>query len=453
MCMSWSSEQIHILDNQGLSEDYALYESIGLQAMDEARILDVGCSDGYGTYRRFAPYSNIASVVGLDSDAASIEQAQKFYTDERFHFETCPFEDYPEDKRFDLICFYHTLQHLKDKEEVLAKVYRLLSPGGFIVVKAADDEAKISYPDPDAVMRRFFAAYERYVLPNTPWTSNTDRYFGHKSYSFLHHAGFRNIKVEQIVTDTTGMSCEERLNLYERVSYFRTKIPPETDDGTAEDIRSLAEGFRNLFKKEDYYFSQTTFYVVGQRIEEGVEPARYYDVLGKAQTGSAISVEGDASFYSEGVHQEQGSYRIRSMRESDIARVMPIELESFPSPWTPLAYAMELRYNNQAVYQVLEDEGGSLIGYTGVWHSRGNCSVLRIAVDDRYRKQGWGAVLLDNIITCAQKDGCTTVSLEVRVSNEKAISFYKGKGFTSSHLIKDFYTDPDEDALSMAKPL
>lgn len=43
--------------------------------------------------------------------------------------------------------------------------------------------------------------------------------------------------------------------------------------------------------------------------------------------------------------------------------------------------------------------------------------------------------------------------LEVRESNQDAISFYKEKGFTEDGLRKDYYTDPAEDAVLMSREL
>ena len=48
---------------------------------------------------------------------------------------------------------------------------------------------------------------------------------------------------------------------------------------------------------------------------------------------------------------------------------------------------------------------------------------------------------------------CDTMSLEVRVSNDKAIALYKKNGFITVNTRKGYYQDNHEDAYLMVKPL
>ncbi|AFZ71038.1 ribosomal-protein-alanine acetyltransferase [Caldisphaera lagunensis DSM 15908] len=79
--------------------------------------------------------------------------------------------------------------------------------------------------------------------------------------------------------------------------------------------------------------------------------------------------------------------------------------------------------------------------------------VISIAVLPEYRKKGIGTALLKEAIS-RMKDNynAESVYLEVRVSNNDAISLYKKMGFEEVRIIKEYYRD-GEDAYVMVKIL
>lgn len=437
--MAWDSEQITKQALDSALVDYAAIEAIGLDAIGHARVLDVGCFDGFGTYLRFASHRRIETIVGIDPFGGALDRAKERYGDERFSFIESSFEDYPEDERFDVVYFSHVLQHTADPAGALAKARRLLSPGGFVVVKTVDDAAKMSYPDPEHAMSRLFDLYERHVLRQTPWTANTDRYFGRKCYTLCRQAGLSNVSAAVFVSDTVGKTLEERLELFERCVYFRRNAPEGTDVRTVRELARAVERFKALFERDDYYFSTSTYLVIGQKLEAGMRPAAYRGaVLGRrCGAGFLPKAEGPG---------------IRPMREEDIGAVMRIELASFFLPWTPLAYLSELRYNEDALYCVAFDEG-RVAGYAGAWYRGDGAWITRIAVDPAQRSGGIGRALLADVFDRAVERGLSEVLLEVRASNDGAIAFYRALGFVETERWCGYYTDPADDALVLRKGL
>ena len=57
------------------------------------------------------------------------------------------------------------------------------------------------------------------------------------------------------------------------------------------------------------------------------------------------------------------------------------------------------------------------------------------------------------MLALAVSQGCEVMSLEVRASNHKAISLYKGLGFENQAIRKNYYQDNHEDAYLMVKRL
>lgn len=455
--MAWNADQITKQAVRSAAEDYAAFEAIGLEHMSGIRVLDAGCFDGFNTHLKFAPYRGVARVVGIDPSRAAIESARKRYGSERFEFVESSFEDYAaRDGSFDVVYLSHALQHFDDPARALAKVRRLLAPGGFVIVKTTDDGAKVSYPDPDKAMRGLFDLYERHVLPETPWTAHTDRYFGRKCYTLLKRAGFASVAIAAFSDNTAGKTPGERRALFERCAYFRRNAPEGSDPSVVREIREAVERFERLFERDDYFFSTTSYVAIGQKVESGAEPLAYFgSTFGRC--GEAVCRKVLLPLRSDGTRLsvstgDSGVRTIRAMREGDIGGVMLIELESFPQPWTPLAYLSELRHNPAARYRVLVEEG-VVAGYVGIWYRGDGAWITRIAVGSAYRCGGRGGELLDAACSDAAEREAGDVLLEVRASNEDAQRFYLHAGFEAVDRWKGYYADPPDDAIVMRKAL
>jgi ribosomal-protein-alanine N-acetyltransferase len=76
-----------------------------------------------------------------------------------------------------------------------------------------------------------------------------------------------------------------------------------------------------------------------------------------------------------------------------------------------------------------------------------------IAVIPEFRHRGAGRELLSALLTHAHSRGAERILLEVRASNESAIRFYKLSGFGQSARRRDYYRDPEEDALILVREL
>lgn len=473
--MPWGRNQITMQAFRSAPEDYAAFEAIGLASREGVRVLDVGCFDGFNTVLKFAPYRGVSEVMGIDPSPDDIARARARTDDARFTFECADIESFDaQDGRFDLVYFSHVLQHLADPQAAMRKAFDLLAPGGFVVVKTVDDEMKLSYPDPDHVMRRLFSLYERYVLPNTAHTQATDRYNGQKCYAYLKHAGFGNARIRMFATDTAEKGLDERAALFERCVYFRRNVPAGVGEGVAHEIAALVEEWGRLFECEDYYYCTTTFVAVAQKLGDGIEPWRYVGpAFGEAASRvpasvgcadasgdgarSRASAEGGSGSAVDALGAEPSFGRregsIRPMTERDISSVMAIQIASFPDPWTPLAYAMELRHNPSARYAVETDGDGAIRGYIGWWETPYGATITQVAVDASRRRAGVGRALVACAVESARSAGCETLQLEVRAANEGAQAFYRSLGFEEVSRREGYYEAPDDDAVVMALPL
>ncbi|MGG4036064.1 ribosomal protein S18-alanine N-acetyltransferase [Paenibacillus cisolokensis] len=138
----------------------------------------------------------------------------------------------------------------------------------------------------------------------------------------------------------------------------------------------------------------------------------------------------------------------RPLRLEDIPAVVAIEQEAFTSPWTAEAFENELRNNHFARYLAMWHRG-ELIGYGGMWTLIDEAHVTNIAVRADYRGQGFGKQLMRELQQLAVRNGMERITLEVRVSNERAQRLYRQFGFEPAGLRPGYYTDNKEDALIM----
>ena len=74
-----------------------------------------------------------------------------------------------------------------------------------------------------------------------------------------------------------------------------------------------------------------------------------------------------------------------------------------------------------------------------------------ILVDKDYKNNNIGSMLINEGVKIAMEKDIHKIMLEVRKSNESAISFYLKNGFNKISERKDYYKDPLEDGLIFEK--
>ncbi len=466
--MGWGKARIDQVALDSAACDFAAFERVGLDGLEDARVLDMGCFDGFNTVLKFSCYANVAAIVGVDPEEGALAEARAQTRDARFSWERGEAESWAGPaESFDLVYFSHVFQHVRDKDAALANAYRLLKPGGHVVIKTFDDSCKISWPDPDDVMRRLFTLYETEILPRTPHTRYTDRDNGRKCPALLARAGFSDVAVRIHTTDTLGKTRAERLDLFDRFTYFRKNVPDGLPDSVAHEQARLLEAWRALFERDDYYHCSNTFMVTARKPGKGEGGAHLKaadagaggEGGGRCGAGAADAPAANAAGTDGGGATSAGRpaspFTLSPMSEDDLGQVMAIEAGAFPDPWTPLAYAMELRHNPAARYVVARDPHGKIAGYAGWWElsETGLATIMHIAVAKEARRCGVGTLLLEHACAQAAEAGCAAMQLQVRAANAPARAFYKHLGFAKAGVERSYYSSPADDAVRMLRPL
>jgi [ribosomal protein S18]-alanine N-acetyltransferase len=88
-----------------------------------------------------------------------------------------------------------------------------------------------------------------------------------------------------------------------------------------------------------------------------------------------------------------------------------------------------------------------LIGLACAWAILDEAHITLLATDPAYRRQGLAQVLLYALLVLARHRGMEWATLEVRVSNQAAISLYQRFGFEAVGERPGYYQNPTENAL------
>ncbi|WP_410766494.1 ribosomal protein S18-alanine N-acetyltransferase [Haloferax sp. DFSO60] len=143
---------------------------------------------------------------------------------------------------------------------------------------------------------------------------------------------------------------------------------------------------------------------------------------------------------------------VRQVERADLLDVLRIERASFSQPWP---YAAFESFVDEPAFLVAA-RGNEILGYVvaDVMPNHGNDigHIKDLAVHPDARGEGLGRRLLQQALSAMLLAGAAVVKLEVRVSNEPALSLYREVGFEPARRIPRYYAD-GEDAFIMVQDL
>jgi ribosomal-protein-alanine N-acetyltransferase len=135
------------------------------------------------------------------------------------------------------------------------------------------------------------------------------------------------------------------------------------------------------------------------------------------------------------------------MVQSDIERLMEIEQECFPVPWSESAYLTEI--SNRSAYYIVACLDERIVGYAGMWTIMDEAHITTLGVAGSHRRQRIAEQLLIALLDEAMRRGARRATLEVRQSNEAAQALYRKYDFAPAALRRGYYTDNHENAVVM----
>jgi ribosomal-protein-alanine N-acetyltransferase len=139
---------------------------------------------------------------------------------------------------------------------------------------------------------------------------------------------------------------------------------------------------------------------------------------------------------------------IRRARVTDVDAIHAIEVASFSDPWSRVGFRDTI-LGDRGLIVVALDASQVVIGFAVLMTAADEAEIANIAVAKSEQRRGVGAALLDHMIAASGSAGAATIHLEVRESNAAARALYATRGFTEAARRRQYYRNPDEDAVVM----
>lgn len=149
-------------------------------------------------------------------------------------------------------------------------------------------------------------------------------------------------------------------------------------------------------------------------------------------------------------------FLIRPMTPDDMPEVMEIERVAFTNPWSPELLRRELTHDWSTILLAEEELAPGvrrLLGFSIFWVVHDELHILNVATDPSQRRRGVARQVMDATLERGRQRRCTMATLEVRRSNEAALSLYRALGFRAVGVRPNYYVDEAEDAIVMTLDL
>ncbi len=143
---------------------------------------------------------------------------------------------------------------------------------------------------------------------------------------------------------------------------------------------------------------------------------------------------------------------LRGFRAADVPRIAVIVAEALHESYDASLYG-SLSAEWPSGFLVAADASDTPVGFLlGVSQVTNEGRVLMFAVDRAWRQSGVGTRLMDAFLERCRSRGFRRVTLEVRVSNARAIRFYTRYRYSVIDLLRAYYSD-GENGYHMAVDL
>jgi ribosomal-protein-alanine N-acetyltransferase len=133
---------------------------------------------------------------------------------------------------------------------------------------------------------------------------------------------------------------------------------------------------------------------------------------------------------------DQLTVELTPLTESDVEALVAVEKLSYSHPWTLGNFKDAFKAGNLA--QGLK-AGDQWVGYFVAMQVLDEVHLLNITVAPTFQRQGWARCLLQSLSLWSQAHQASSLWLEVRESNARALKLYQAFGFEQVGLRKDYY--------------
>ena len=177
-----------------------------LATMDAGRVLDAGCGNGRSTRLLADGFGRFRTIVGIDPDKDSLDEAKKQTDDSRITYRLRSVSDLDLTPRFETCAIAYALHHVEDPADALESLVSLLLPGGYLVVTEPICDGLTPAQEIGRDVHHFKSAIDR-----LKGVVHRQTYRGDEIRAMVHSSGVE-IQNECCEMPADSSSSEERVN-------------------------------------------------------------------------------------------------------------------------------------------------------------------------------------------------------------------------------------------------
>ncbi|TVQ46301.1 MAG: ribosomal-protein-alanine N-acetyltransferase [Gloeocapsa sp. DLM2.Bin57] len=139
--------------------------------------------------------------------------------------------------------------------------------------------------------------------------------------------------------------------------------------------------------------------------------------------------------------------QLESLKSQYLEQVVNLDQTCLGGLWNYSGYQREIDSPNSTALVLNLVPKNQIIGLGCFWAILEEAHLTVIAIEPDYQGQGLGQLLLCNLLQQAVGQKLERATLEVKTSNQIALSLYKKFGFQIAGIRKGYYQKTQEDAL------
>lgn len=213
------------------------------------RVVDVGCGPGLLALELSVAVGEKGRVIGIDSSPAMIGLAAKRcgeLPNVELHEGDATGLNL-DDASADVVCCTQVLLYVPDHEKAIAEMFRVLKPGGRVVVMETDWRSAVLHSNDEDLTEKIIAAWDK-AVPSARLPARLG--------SLLGKAGFESVQIDAIPNIST--SCEKggfSMTMMEQCTQAATEQGTITEEEGREWLASLMQ----LGEEGAYFFCVNRF--------------------------------------------------------------------------------------------------------------------------------------------------------------------------------------------------
>jgi ribosomal-protein-alanine N-acetyltransferase len=139
---------------------------------------------------------------------------------------------------------------------------------------------------------------------------------------------------------------------------------------------------------------------------------------------------------------------VRAARTSDISAMVKLSvLADTAAQWTEQQYAQIFSEGSDRQKTLVAERDSQILGLLVARGFEGEWEIENIVVGPAIQRHGVGTLMLKEFMKFIALNSPSRLFMEVRESNGAARALYENNGFKQTRRRKNYYSNPNEDAL------